>query len=350
MSKNKIVKIVPVKWNVAQMMNEVSSEEDKPLMKRNYIYASELGHPYIDRFYKMKAVPYTNPPNKRSLSKFTAGKIWEYVFKQIFIACGIYREEEVKVDAVPYPGLLAVHGRLDFIAGGYVDKEQAIIDVAALHLPEFLRKKAYRIIENIGGVLLETMVLELKAISVYAMEMIERKRKAIPQHSLQGYHYQKHKKIRAEVCYVCKDNSLMAQFGLDTKACEKLYKEDIEQMTYYYTKNKVPPKDPLAKFDKLLGNFSKHLGVEYSPYLTMIYGFKNPQEYRDAVKFTVRWNRALSRYALAEQGSTTPTGKKIEITANNKAVREEIIKAKYNFEECLKCKIAAGVSEEEIES
>lgn len=341
---------MPTPWNLAQLWNQVSYKENRPLIPRDYIYASEIGSPYIDRYYKMKAVPFTNPPNARSLRKFLAGNIWEYVVKQILVACGVYKQEEIKVDVLPYPSLLSVHGRLDFKAGGYIDREEAILNVSLLNLPDFLHKIAQRIIESLAGATLEYKILELKAVSTFAMDMVERRRCAIPQHSLQAYHYQKHSKIKAEVSYICKDDSRMAQFPLDKKECEKLYKKDIEEMTHYFTKNKLPPPAPLAKFDISIGAFSKNLGVEYSPYLTKIYGFKTPEEYRNAIKFTLRWNRALTRYALAETGKLTPTGKKIEITANNKAVREEIKKAGYNFEECLKCKIAAGISDEEIES
>jgi hypothetical protein len=79
----------------------------------------------------------------------------------------------------------------------------------------------------------------------------------------------------------------------------------------------------------------------------MIYGFKNPDEYRDAVKFVERWNRGVARFALAESGATTPTGKRIMITPKNLEVKAEIVKAGFNFDEVLKCRIAAGVIDEE---
>lgn len=341
-------KLIFVKWNLGQIWNECAYQDQRPLQKRDYIYASELNSPYIDRFLKMRATAYTNPPNQRSLNKFLAGRIWEYVVKQILIAGGVYKYEEVTINCTPYDGL-SIHGRLDYKAGGHVDYEQAIANITLLHLPEFLHAIAQRIIGKLAGGLLEYKILELKAISTFAMNMIEIRRSAMPQHSLQAYHYQRNGKLPAEIAYICKDSSRMAQFGLDKKACEKLYNQDNEEMTYYFTKNKVPPKEPLAKFDTLTGNFSKNLGVEYSPYLTKIYGFKNPDEYREATKFTLRWNRALSRFALAEQGKTTPTGQPIKITANNLEVKNEIKKAGYTFEECLKCKIAAGGSDEEIE-
>lgn len=334
-------------WNLAQLWNEVAYKDNRPMVARDYIYASEIGHPYIDRFYKMKAVPYTNPPNNRSLRKFLAGNIWEHVVKQILVSCGVYKHEEVKVDAIPYPKMLSVHGRLDFKAGGYIDTVLALENVSQLQLPDFLYKIATRIIESLSGALLEEKILELKAVSTFAMDMVERRKCAIPQHTLQAYHYQKNGLIKAEVCYVCKDDCRMAQFGIDAEASEILYKQDITEMTHYFKKNKVPPLSPLAKFDTLLGKFGKNLGVEYSPYLTMVYGFKTPDEYRDSVKFVEKWNRALTRFALSESGATTPTGKPIVITPKNIDVKNEIIKAGYKFDECLSCKVAAGIVEEE---
>lgn len=345
MTQEVIVK--PTAWRLDQLWNAVAFRENKPLIARDYIYASEIGAPYIDRFYKMKAVKYTNPPNNRSLRKFLSGNIWEHVVKQILIACGVYKHEEVKVDATPYKNCLSVHGRLDFKAGGYVDERLACVMVSELNLPDFLQKIAEKIIASLAGGFLEEKILELKAVSTFAMDMVERSRSAIPQHTLQAYHYQRNGKIPAEICYVCKDDCRMAQFGIDAAAAEILYKEDIKQMSYYYKKNEVPPPAPLSKFDITLGKFSKNLGVEYSPYLTMVYGFKDPDEYRDNVKFIDKWNRTLTRAALVKMGAKTPTGKPIAITTKNIEVMQEINKSGFRFDECLKCKLAVGLLDDE---
>jgi hypothetical protein len=262
----------------------------------------------------------------------------------------VYRHEEVKIDATPYPGCLDVHGRLDFIAGGYIDADMAMVHVSQLQLPDFLFKIAERIIEALSGGHLEEKILELKAVSTFAMDMVERRGAAIPNHTLQAYHYQKNGLYKAEICYVCKDDSRMAQFKINAKETEPLYKEDIEQMTQYYRKNKRPPLAPLATFDFTRGVFSKNLGVEYSPYLTMLYKFETPEAYRDAVGFVTRWNRTLSRFALVESGAKTPTGKSIAITPKNIECKQEITKAGYKFEQLLNCKISLGaIGEEEIE-
>lgn len=342
-------KIEKVDWNFAQLWNEVAFKENRPMVKRDYIYASEIGSPFVDRFLKMKATPYTNPPNNRSLRKFLAGNIWEHVVKQILVACGVYRHEEVKIDATPYAGCLDVHGRLDFIAGGYIDAEEARARVELLALPDFLVKIAHRIIEGLAGGHLKEKILELKAVSTFAMDMVERRDAAIPNHTLQGYHYQKNGKYPASICYICKDDSRMAQFDINKKETEPLYKADIEQMTDHFRSGKRPELAPLAVFDYTQAKFSKNLGVEYSPYLTMLYKFKDPDEYRQAVKFVDKWNRGLARFVLAATGATTPTGKPITITPKNLEVKAEIIKAGYNFDEVLAARIEFGAGEDETE-
>lgn len=343
------VKIIKTDWSLAQLWNETAMKENRPLQQRDYIYASELGYPLVDRFLKMKAVPYTNPPNSRSLRKFAAGNVWEYVVKQILVACGVYRHEEIKADATPYEGMLDVHGRLDFMAGGIINADEAMVKVNDLQFPDFLVKTAQKIIEALAGGHLQEKILEVKAISTFAMDMVEHRKAPIPNHTLQGFHYQRAKKIPAEVCYICKDDCRMAQFGINTKETEPLYRADIEEMTGYYNADQRPPLAPLATFDWSLAKFSKNLGVEYSPYLTLVYGFETPDDYRNSVTFVEKWNRSLTRFAQSAIGATTPTGKPIKITDKNMEVKEEIQEAGYDFEKILKAKVAAGATDDEEE-
>lgn len=338
----------PIPWNVAGLVNEVAIRENKLLYPRDYIYASEVGAPFIDRYYKMKAVPATNPPNQRSLRKFVAGRIWEYVFRQIFLTTGVFKHAEVKVDAT-YLNCLSVHGRLDFIAGGLIDGVEALEKLEILQLPDFLYKIGERIIEAWHGMLLEEKIIELKAVSTFAMDMVERKRAAIPQHTLQAYHYEKNGYCKGVICYVCKDDSRMAEFEIDAKATEPLYMADIERMTYYFRKKKIPPAEKLVIFDDILVKFSKNLGVEYSPYLTKVYGYKTPDDYRKDIGFIDKWNRTLTRMALIETGAKTLTGKPIVVTTKNIEVMQEINKSGYRFNDLLKMKVEAGkIDVEEI--
>lgn len=332
-------------WSLSQLWNEVAYKENRELQKRDYVYASEIGMPFYDRYLKMKAVTYTNPPNNRSLRKFLAGNIWEYTVKQILVACGVLKHDEIKIDAEPYKDCLAVHGRCDFIAGGYIDAEMAMINVSKLQLPDYLLVIAEKIIASLGGKTLQEIILELKSVSTFAMDKVERMGEPMPNHTLQGYHYQKNGKITANVAYICKDDCRMAQFGIVEAHTEPLYRKDLEQMTFHFSKKKPPPLAPLVSFDNVFGKFVKNLYVEYSPYLNH-YGFEDPDDYRKNVSYIDKWNRAMNRFVLAETGKTTPTGKPITITPKNKEMQAEIVKAGHNFNELLQIKIDLGADEE----
>jgi hypothetical protein len=332
------------------MWNAAAVKENRPPQVRDYIYASELMYPKIDRWLKMNGVEYTNPPNDRSLRKFFAGNVWEYVVKSVLLVCGVYQREEVKADAVPYEGGLSVHGRLDFIAGGYVDGAEARAKLKEHNFPDFLELVAEKVISSLEGRQLDRKILELKSVSMYALEYVEKRRAAMATHTGQAYHYQKNTGIPAEIAYVSKDTALIAQFGINVAEAEPLYREDVLQMSYYYMKHQQPPTEPLYMFDPSIGKFSKHLGVEYSPYLTMLYGFKSPDEYRRAVEPTVlSYNNVLTRYAKAERCETTPTGKPIQITPKNKEIRQQIEASGYDFNELLAAKMAIMDGEDEME-
>jgi len=330
-----------VYWNLTDAWNAAAIKENKPLQPRPYIYASEIGGAKIDRWLKQKAIPYTNPPNDRSLRKFFAGNCWEYIVKQVLLICGLYHAEEIKVDCTPYENMLEVHGRLDFICGGYVDKAEALAKLKEHHLPEILHGLAEKVIDSFAGQTLEKKILEIKSVSMFVFDYLEKRRKPLEYHVGQAYHYQRNTEYKAEIAYISKDTMLMHQFGIDAEIAEAAYKQDIVQMSYYYMKDEQPPLEPLSGFDASVGKFSKNLKVEYSPYLTMLYGYKSPDEYRRSIEPTVlRWNNALTRYAKIERGDLTPTGKDMKLTDQNKEVRKEIIASGYDFSELLEIKMS----------
>jgi len=339
-------KVKPIDWNLAEVWNRVAYKEQRQLEKRDYVYASELGLPFYDRWLKMKAVPYTNPPNDRSLRKFLAGNIMEYVTKQILIAAGIYRQDEVKLDSQPYADCLAVHGRCDFIAGGYVDPVDAMLRVSELRLPDFLHTVATKLIGQLAGRQLVEKILEIKSVSSYGMDRVEGLKAPIPHHTLQAYHYHRNGKLPADVAYLCKDDLRMKQFAIVPKQSEPLYRNDLAEMTDWYKGKKKPPLAPLLTFDYTTGQFVKNLHVEYSPYLEH-YGFKSPDDYRTAIAYVRNWNRTLNRYAANETGGKTAGGKPIQLTPKNIQTRNEIAKAGFDFNALLAHLIKIGYEADE---
>jgi len=221
-------------------------------------------------------------------------------------------------------------------------------------LPDILHGIAQRAIDKWHGLNLERKILEIKSVSMYAYDYVEKRRRPIDGHAGQAYHYQRNNKegLKADIVYVSKDTTLLSQFALPMEHMEEAYMKDIAIKTYFYEqrnkKDFSPPLDKHLDFDPSIGKFSKNLKVEYSPYLTMLYGFKNPDDYRRNVQPTVlRWNNVLTRYAKVEAGGLTNTGKEMKITPQNKEVRQEIINSGYDFNELLQVKMALLDNEEE---
>jgi hypothetical protein len=332
----------PISWNLADPWNEAAKSEDRPLKPRDYLFASNIFDSNINTYLSMLGIEPSNPANDRSRRKFFAGHVWEYIVKQVLLVCGVYHQEEIKIDATPFPNLLSVHGRCDFLAGGIVDKEEAWAKIKEHNLPDILHGIAHRAIDKWHGLDLEKKILEIKAVAMFTYDFVEKRRKPIDGHAGQAYHYQRNNKegLKADIVYVSKDTTLLSQFALPMEHIEEAYMKDIAQKTYYYTRREQPPLDPLMGFDESIGNFSKNLKVEYSNYLTMLYGYGSPDDYRRSIEpITKRWNNVLGRYAKVEGGALTPTGKEMKISAENKEVRTEIIKSGYNFDELVQIKI-----------
>lgn len=330
--------------NLAQIWNDVAYKEDKPLRPRDYSYASELSSPLYDRFLKMKAVPFTNPPNKRSLKKFLAGNIWEFVVKQVLLCSGVFKREEVKVDRNVYSDCMDVHGRVDFFVGGLIDVGEAMAALEELHAPEYLYIVAKKIIESLDGKEYELSTFELKSCSSFAMDKVERTNEALYNNASQAYYYKKGLEKNTQLAYICKDDSRMAQFDIGDNY-EDALRDDLLQITHYYTKDKTPPLEPLIKFTPKLAKFEKNFGVEYSPYLSH-YGFENPDEYRESIKHVESWNRVIERFFRAEMGYKTKTGQSIKITDKNKSVKAHIESSGYKFNEILEAKIKVGADDD----
>ncbi len=330
-------KIIGVPWSFRDIWNEtLDSQKDRPIVPRDYIYASELGGSFCDRYLTMNAVPATNPPNVRSKRKFQAGHTWEWLMGMVLIAAGIVKSKQTRIE-LKLPRLLSVHGKLDFIAGGNIDWDSAkekvkkfeefllLVDADA---PPFFFRAIDKFIDMYKGKLLAEYILEFKTVSSYMMEKVQ-KTGAMQHHIFQKYHYLKGNEEKIDVAkliYVCKDDCIMEEFNItDSDEIFELYHEDIRQMTKYYNKgfnkNKplelMPPKEPEVLFEEGVWRFTKNWKVEYSKYLTLLYGYETPEQYGKYKwqRTLGSWNRVFKRCVRGDN-----------ITTNNKQVIAEVIK------------------------
>lgn len=299
-----------LEWGFTGIWNSSLEEAtQRPLEKRDHLWAGELYSAPVDVWLKMRAEPYTNPPNARSLRKFEAGHLMEWIVSMILRRAGILRGEEIRAEH-QYQGLLKVTGRMDKLGGGKPDYEAAKRELAVLELPEGFQRAAEKIITTLAMKYpngLGDKPIEIKSVSSFGMDSMEKKGISIKRHRVQLYHYLKSSGYtHGLLVYICRDDMRMAEFQvlLDSPV-EAEYRERIELLTKFHGETARPGNDPLLIWEEDFGKFSKNLNVEYSPYLQKLYGFETPRDYSEIWgKKASNWNRVLKR--VKEGAKMTP--------------------------------------------
>lgn len=281
-------------WSVYGAWNEqLGTRENRAPYPRDYIWASEIGGSFVDRYLKMQGVPQTNPPNPRSLRKFVAGNIWEWIIGFVLRRAGVLIDCQEKL-SYQYPDLLKVTGKLDFLAGGQPDWEKAQAEVSSLGLPHELERASVAIVKHLqeayGNAPLKTVVIEVKSVGSYMFGRYESTQQANPNHRGQIFHYLKAKDLdEGHIVYVSKDDCRMIECGIyNPSTAESEYKADIGRMTGFYNSGEQPPLAPEVLFDEVFLSFRTNWHIEYSGYLTKLYGYKEPINYRE------RWDKLVS--------------------------------------------------------
>jgi|SRR3990172_2045751 len=303
-------------WGLCKIWNSSieKGRDPKPIQPRDHLWASELGGSMVDIYLKLKGTEPSNPPNARSNRKFEAGNMMEWIVEMVLRRAGLCVDVQKWV-SWKYPGLLEVTGRIDFLAGGQPDWELAEKSLEALGLPEFFGRGARAIINDFKANFqsgIPVLPLEVKSCSSYMFERYSNGG-VNEGHQLQLFHYMKSENYNeGHLVYISKDDLRMIEQGITNPSpLEELYKNKIETITNYYNSNERPPLEPELVFEN--GRVSSNWKIEYSGFLKMLYGYDEPENYRERWKSDVGgFNRALGRIARAEK-----------ITPNN---REKIAK------------------------
>lgn len=290
-------------FNLAQVWNSSIEKKDRPIQSRDHLYASELGGSMIDRFYKLKGTAYTNPPNSRSMRKFMAGDIWEWIIKTVLIRAGIPFTTQDHVE-LKYERFLPITGRIDFIIGGTTNYVEAIKRLEAEDIPDFIKTPAKAIITALQATYPDEIpkkVLEIKSVGSFIFESLESQDNPRTHHMFQGAVYALTTKLPTDIIYVCRDDCRLLQYSIDkiVPDLEKEIKKDLELITKYHKDDIEPPKEELIVYEN--GKFKTNWKIQYSPYLTMLYTLgdkkiETPDEYFEAISPLVSsWNRVLTR-------------------------------------------------------
>lgn len=332
----------PETWSLAGVWNAaVLASEPREVKTRDRIWASELGKGVHDIILKMRGEPMTNPPNARSMRKFEAGNIFEWIVRLVLIRAGILQSSQEWLQH-QYPGLLAVSGKLDFIAGGVPKYDNALELIEQLELPEVLSRSMKAVVAYLqekypDGI--TSRILEVKSVSSFMFESLEKTGQASQNHRMQLFHYLKCKDMaRGDVIYICRDDLRMMEVSvLNDEATEEEYRGFIEEITRIYNSGEMPMPEPKIVYDKDTEKFAKNWNVAYSSYLTKVYGIKDQAEFDEVYQpMAAKWNRVLMRKRAGKP-----------MTDKNKAVVVEIEEAGFDFEElAARMKEAAPLPEE----
>lgn len=321
--------------NIATIWNMSIEKKDRPVEPRQRLFASELGGSMIDRWHKLKGTQYTNPPNSRSMRKFMAGDIWEWIIKTVLIRAGIPFTTQERVE-LNYDGLLPITGRLDFIIGGTISHEDARNRLEAEDIPDFIKNPAIAIIEALkteypDGVI-PKKIIEVKSVGSFIFESLLEQDNPRTHHMLQGAIYNLTTGLPTDIVYVCRDDCRLLQYSIDkiVPELEKEIKKDLEKITQYHKDDIEPEKESLIIFEN--GKFKTNWKIQYSPYLTMLYTYQvdgkdkpieAPDEYFEEFSPLVSsWNRVVKRIVNGDP-----------MTKSNIEKIEEM--KKYGFEEII---------------
>ena len=326
--KKSAAKLIGMPWDFASLFNEsIRSLPERAMVKRDYMWASELGKDYCSRYLRMHAQPMSNPINDRSRRKFVMGHVTEWIVGIILTLTGLLKSKQLRGE-VTLPGMLRVSGKMDFIAGGDVnwaearEKVKEVRSLFALSLDDMppiifhaIDRVLFRMEQMFTRVPLKEYIIEVKSCSTFISERLMKSGKPMPDHTLQAFHYTLANDIDSMLIYLCKDDAMCHQFEITkSKQLLKTYTEDVATMTAYYNasgKNflkNMPPKAPEVEFDAGTYTFLKNSQVAYSNYLTMLYGYKDFDEFKYKWQYKVTaWNRVFKR--MVRNDNITPANK-----------------------------------------
>ena len=339
---------------LATLWNESLIREEREPRTRDYLWCSQLLKPPVDIWLQMKGTKPSNEPNERSKRKFMAGNFFEHLVSMVMMRSGVMMEKQ---DEVWTEFAMKVKGKGDFVLTGHFDFDKAIADIKNMCLPSSMEEMFLKICEKMKdkfeGAEIEPTVFEIKTVAERTMSRIEKNGKPLESHILQTCHYKIGRGLNdGVVAVLCRDDLRLFEYHV-TAEDEKRYVERVKYLSSVISQTERPPLAEKIIFDEILCKFSKNLDVEYSSYLTLLYGYERPDIFADEMKPIVgRWNRVLPRIRLhleGKRGKPTkkePEGKPI-LTEKNLAVIEEIKAHGFNAYEL--AKIAEVSDEEETE-
>lgn len=281
-------------FTIQSLWNELILD-DWPIKPRDYIRASEIGKPFLDRYLTMKGVPPTNPFPARVKRIFDCGLIFEDAVERIFRLLGILIDSQATV-RVKRDGLLDVVGHYDQKIGGKVDISQAQEAINHSVTPDWMKRRATKLSEELArqhpqG--FETLISEIKTVN--SMAFWAHKNIDPATGFFKGYDHHKLQILtyllgtgeeQGRVFYISKDDLTLMETVVmkHNKPLNEAWETDITQMTKYYKENKEPDKAPDLVWNEEKKLWGYNWEISRSTYFSLITGKKTVEAWENDLK------------------------------------------------------------------
>lgn len=287
------------------------SSRQRKIEPRDYIYSSEIGKSYWDRFMKMKGVQPTEIKDPRVLRKFAMGNIIEELVGRMLAQVGFLKTSQEHIEIPATANTLKITGRIDFIAGVH-DWQQSLDAIKNFHT-EQKENSVFGITETIATKVVEKLAnlypqgfadtpLEIK--SVNSMLFWAKKDyldEAYPHHIMQLYTYLKAKNLPiGRIVYISKDDATIKEMTVKfpDPALEVLWNKDVQTLSKYFLAGTEPPKPEMIVFDKrgcvrfqktkvkykTSGEWKENWQVKFSDYFRLLTGFEDEDKWIESLK------------------------------------------------------------------
>lgn len=288
-------KLAVADWKISDIWNNLTVKENtaKP---RDYIRASEIGKPFLDRYLAMKGVQSTNPFEARILRVFDTGYVFEVdVVEKMFKLLGLLQDAQKEV-VVMLPGSLKVVGHFDHKIGGPIDVEKAKKEIYDPNTSPWMRRRALQLLDSLVATYpngLKTLIADVKTVN--SMAFWAHKNQDPQTGFFKGYDHHKlqlltyliaEKEAEGRLFYISKDDLTLMEAPVSANdiTLRQIWQEDIYAMTKYYNNNQEPPKEDDIIFNERKNVWEFNWAVMRSPYFSLITGKKTVDEWQMALK------------------------------------------------------------------
>jgi len=268
-------------FSITNIWNEKLSVFHAEAKKRNYISASDIGKPFLDRYWKMKGVKPTNTPDARILRVFDAGNLFEWLVIKVFTMTGLLQGSQVQVRIPKTKNHMAVLGYIDLILGGNPDWNKSRARILEEDLPDWVKIRSQKLIDNLEEKYpdgLEPIVVEVKSVNSRAFwgkKNINKETglfKGYKHHQFQLYTYLLGQDIKkGRLFYISRDDLTVVENGININPkMTEAWLKDVKTMSHYYQNNIEPEQPPDLIFEE--GKWRSNWMKGWSPYLTKMTG------------------------------------------------------------------------------